>query len=162
MGKLPNAVIVAPPGAGKSTYAKTNPLAVDADQHPAIKAVYKHLFKEFGPGWWNVPKANATKLYMMSAAFKEAYASLKPGQVLLTAEYIALEDAPDYVRKFVVVPEIGRYLANHVARKKDPSQRFNWTTKSDADALMQLDKYHDYAIRFNATEVADFTSVKRS
>lgn len=113
--------VVAPTGAGKSTWIKassTPQVFGDADHDPAVAALYKELKNRFGPAWWSGP-VHADARAFKNARMPGLFEKLSPSKIWFTAEAEAVSvclDRNPGMRAIFIVPSAQRLTQQQLDR----------------------------------------------
>lgn len=106
MNKHGKKIALAPTGAGKTTYAETDPDVVDGD-----KFAYRGL--KLGPKWWEGPSAAA-----IHAAAQHAVLNYDgPGDVIVWSTSVAAGGEMEAAVDAVAVPSVDELVRNHAGRR---------------------------------------------
>lgn len=139
-------IILAPSGAGKSTFAATHPEVLDLDQDPVIASIYRAA-KRRGEAagtqdWWKVPVIR----WVVSVAIADRILAIREAgdqRPILTAESQAAEQAGE--RIMMVLPSKAEYERRAVGPR--PGHSRAWTLKDIAGWWEHFDAKPYYRVQ---------------
>jgi hypothetical protein len=128
--------LIGPPGSGKRTVARGNPLLVDSELIPAIQTVYAKVRKRWGGDWWRAKEARMFKDKLMNDIRCQIETRLDYQSVLVSSDTGLVQDRDTAI---VVIPTIEEILTTANFRHDGG---FQYTSRADAEFV------HDYFRRW--------------